>query len=833
MSGLKFKYGPFIEAYKKGKILILDEINLASISVLQCIEEALDNDFLSIDINGCPFEKIKKHKNFCLIATQNPNSGFYLNKRQNLGLDFLSHFQRISFPLLSKEELEKIALGLSKKFELEKKIKNSEEFIKELVNFHVKWANEEKNDIKCFTVRELAATIKNLSLAPNHFQILMIIYGSRYEKSKKEKLKETLENFPILNSLDKSEFKIPDDFDRNFFCTKSIEKVINSILFSLNNNRHIIITGKEGNGKTKVAKLISNYWNKIKEKEENNYYCVCSENINCSDLIGKQMIVKNLDLEKNNKIIEWKDGFLLKAIKKGKCAILDLIEEAPSTVTERLNSLLDQKYDNQEKKFYVFENPKKKNILIDKNFRLICVSDDLNKMSPAFINRFDIIYFEDQLDQIKLNDLIQYFLNNINNFDINIFCKKDEIEIKEEENKIDIKEENKIKFNEKIWKEKIYEKINNYNKEKTISFIFKLCRSVKIYSYFFNFYNKDLSEKNILKIIDFSFNIITNISNFEIDNDYQIILEKSYIKNDELDYNDKFFYKDSKKLKNFILKLHAASLINLHLVIIGPTGIGKTSCAISYAEKRGNLFENDNKEDNNNDDNNNYYKHSFHLETKPSDFYGTLSLKEKDNFLKGSLYKSLLSGKVFIADELNLSSSFTMKSISPALENIDMNFIYIPGIGKDIKINPNFFFISCQNEEGTIGRNSLPKTLLKRIQEIYYPNQQNDEEIISIIQEIENDLNIKNSNSEKLAKFFIIYNEAIKNKNFPSFSFRDIKKILNRIKYQQENNQKFINFELYHNIIFYCLSSFSEKNLEEPMKIILECLKKIYDNLNI
>ena len=82
MSGLKFKYGPFIEAYKKGKILILDEINLASISVLQCIEEALDNDFLSIDINGCPFEKIKKHKNFCLIATQNPNSGFYLNKRQ-------------------------------------------------------------------------------------------------------------------------------------------------------------------------------------------------------------------------------------------------------------------------------------------------------------------------------------------------------------------------------------------------------------------------------------------------------------------------------------------------------------------------------------------------------------------------------------------------------------------------------------------------------------------------------------------------------------------------------------------------------------------------------
>ena len=85
-------------------------------------------------------------------------------------------------------------------------------------------------------------------------------------------------------------------------------------------------------------------------------------------------------------------------------------------------------------------------------------------MSLAFINRFDIIYFEDKLDNINLNDLIQYFLNNINNFDINIFCKKDENENK--------KEENKINFNEKIWKEKICEKINDYNDEKKYFFYF-------------------------------------------------------------------------------------------------------------------------------------------------------------------------------------------------------------------------------------------------------------------------------------------------------------------------------------------------------------------------
>ena len=45
--------GPFIDAYKNGKILILDEINLASKTVLECIEAALDNDFLSIDMLIC------------------------------------------------------------------------------------------------------------------------------------------------------------------------------------------------------------------------------------------------------------------------------------------------------------------------------------------------------------------------------------------------------------------------------------------------------------------------------------------------------------------------------------------------------------------------------------------------------------------------------------------------------------------------------------------------------------------------------------------------------------------------------------------------------------
>ena len=104
------------------------------------------------------------------------------------------------------------------------------------------------------------------------------------------------------------------------------------------------------------------------------------------------------------------------------------------------------------------------------------------------------------------------------------------------------------------------ELINKYIMgESIVSFIYKFCRAVKIFNYLYG--------SNYKKIIDFTFGMITDISNFEIDNE--------------------FFFKNTHNLKSFLVKLHAASLINMHLIIDGRTGMGKTSAAIYYAKKRG------------------------------------------------------------------------------------------------------------------------------------------------------------------------------------------------------------------------------------------------------
>ena len=348
-AGIKLEDGPFVDAFKNGKCLILDEINLASKSVLQCIEEALDNDYLSVEIPGKPLEKVKKHDNFCLIATQNPNKGLYMRKRQDLGTKFLSRFQIIYFPKFTYDELKEIAEGLADRFNYKEKSK-----IKDLVAFHMKWSESPsvQNDVQCFTIRDIAATIKACSLGEKIDNAIQIIYGARYSKSKRESLEKMLKTFKSFKNLSSIKSEIPKNFP-SLFPNKSIKDAIQKILFSLNNERNVIIIGEEGIGKTQLAKWISKYWNtnnsSTNEKNEE-FFCICTENISCADLIGKQKASSQIDV--GQEIIEWKSGFLLEAIEKGKCVVLDNLEEAPSTVTERLNCLLDKKYDKNDNFFF-------------------------------------------------------------------------------------------------------------------------------------------------------------------------------------------------------------------------------------------------------------------------------------------------------------------------------------------------------------------------------------------------------------------------------------------------------------------------------------------------
>jgi len=108
------------------------------------------------------------------------------------------------------------------------------------------------------------------------------------------------------------------------------------------------------------------------------------------DLLGYNIIKYNNKLKR-------KQGFLSKAIKKGKCAIFDQINEAPSSFFQNLISLLDIKYSNGNHFSEDFEQIHKDN---NNKFRIIgtCNTSKLKFISPSILNRFDIVYLDDQLE---------------------------------------------------------------------------------------------------------------------------------------------------------------------------------------------------------------------------------------------------------------------------------------------------------------------------------------------------------------------------------------------------------------------------------------------------
>ena len=121
----------------------------------------------------------------------------------------------------------------------------------------------------------------------------------------------------------------------------------------------------------------------------------------------------------------------------------------------------------------------------------------------------------------------------------------------------------------------------------------------------------------------------------------------------------KYFYENSKLLRNYIAILYDCKIANIHLYVYGPSGAGKTSGTRAF----GRIISKDPTK------RFDFEMHSFHAGTKTSHYYGTTTLKEGQIYYKnGTLTNSLINGYMFITDELNLSSVSNMNALAPALE---------------------------------------------------------------------------------------------------------------------------------------------------------------------
>ena len=889
LSGLKLVKGVFVEAYEEGYCLLLDEINLATKEVLQCIEDAIDSKVLSFQNNGEVF-KIKMNPNFCLIATQNPNKGKFAGKRQELGTKFLSKFMVIEFPGFSQKELLDIANGLAQGFgyydENNKNIKESlderKQIIEDLVDFHFDWSQNKliEDDIQCFTIREISATVKAISDGESPIKTITIIYGARYLKDIKLKMIETLQKRKSFK--DKTielKFQIPDKFSK-CFQGNAIRETLESIFFSFKNKRNVIISGNQGTGKTTLALWVAEYFEKLNncyDPSESSLF-VCTEDNKPSDLIGKQKPMDKKTLESGGKVIKFEEGNLTKAIRKGKICILDNIEQLQPTVTERLNASLDKKYNGEQEIMEIPENPElPEGIPIHENYRLLCTAniEKLNKLSPAFINRFDVIVLEDQLSEINnlenkdenLEQLIKVlFINSIPKTilknDIHQLqnnggeeSDSDFSDSEEDEpnptvpNDIDKTKEiestsiNTFVENDsdyvpddefiKLVKQNYIENLQSSNYISIYNLAF-ICRGIRILNEKFEKINEKLKTLGIPiskeEIVLFTFKLCLNneidCSKLDIPINIQNLILKDLPEEPDSD-DSKFFYLKSEKLKKFMTIVHCSSMINLPLIIYGSPGVGKTAMIRAYGRIRQKLL---NKYER---DKSSFQMYTFHNGTKPNDFFGTSILKEggEIGFVNGTLTTAINDGFIFIADEMNVSSPTTMKSIAPALEPCYGRGIYFPNVEKTIFKSELFEFIACQNFIGTIGRNLIPDSINSRFRVFNYP-EQDENEIQQICKDIKNDLykqgekkKFNDQDAEKVASFmFVLNNSDIK--CIQKWSFRDIKKLFKRIHFQDQNPKDYMNLTVVLNLLFYILSPLTKKEIEKYIDEILNIIKQ-------
>ena len=304
---------------------------------------------------------------------------------------------------------------------------------------------------------------------------------------------------------------------------------------------------------------------------------------------------------------------------------------------------------------------------------------------------------------------------------------------------------------------------------------------------------------------------------------------KNKMKGIDKDKYEKYFFEKSESLKKFVLIVYIYSLINLYLCVVSSPHSGKTTVARAIAEIREKILMKDIP----------FYLHTHHSSTKPNDFYGTTTISESEIIFKeGSLTLATTEGSVYIADEFNISSELNMKSVTPVLEQTFNQDLIIPGIDGITSIDPNFFFIICQNDVGTFGRNELPDKIKIKLRKIVYP-EQSKEEIEAICSDINSSLyekGEKNKLDDIEARYcgdFMI--DVNKNNLTPQqWSLRDINKIFLRLKNQKIKDEDFKEVGTAINLLFYALSSITRDQLDEEVvdKLIKTLQKNFKDKTN-
>ncbi|XP_011501204.1 PREDICTED: midasin-like [Ceratosolen solmsi marchali] len=431
---LVFKEGILVEAMRKGHWIILDELNLAPSDVLEALNRVLDdNRELFIPETQTT---VKAHENFMLFATQNP-PGIY-GGRKVLSRAFRNRFVELHFDEIPATELTHI---------LHKRCSMPLSYCKQIIAAMTDLQMRRKNTAAFagkqgfITLRDLFRWGERYRLAPDpgskfydwsqHLadEGYLVLAAKVRRPEEAEEIREVIKKHlkrsvnprnlftlsentssvtrSILEGIERKD----DSSFKHVVWTYHMRRMAVLVSKSYEFKEPVLLVGDTGGGKTTICQLIA------QSRSRKLYAVNCHMHTESSDFLGNLRPARNYDEKNNQRLFEWVDGPLIKAMRSGDFFLADEISLADDSVLERLNSLLEpeRKLLLSEKGIDVGDDSKQMDytIVANEDFFFIGTMNpggDYGKkeLSPALRNRFTEIWCDGCTERKDLQSIIEH-----------------------------------------------------------------------------------------------------------------------------------------------------------------------------------------------------------------------------------------------------------------------------------------------------------------------------------------------------------------------------------------------------------------------------------------
>ncbi|XP_013187576.2 midasin [Amyelois transitella] len=743
-----FIEGSLVKAMQEGHWVLLDEINLASAEILECLAGLLEDKSETIDL----LEKgdkvpIKRHPDFTLFACMNPATDV---GKKDLPVGLRNRFTEFFIDELTERNDLMLLIG-----DYLYHMNLSGALLEAIYNFYAIVRKEAKLNLvdgagnaPHYSLRTLcraltaAAKAKCGTVARSLYEAFCLSFLTQLDSRShpvveamiakavlgKKNVKSVLnqlipepqipgQNFLLFEGHWIPQGKLDIAIPEGYILTPAVKKNLRDIARIISLGRlPILLQGDTSVGKTSLITYIA--------KASGNY-CVRINNHEHTDL---QEYIGSYATDANGHLV-FKEGVLVEAMRKGYWIILDELNLAPSDVLEALNRVLD---DNRE----LFIPETQQVVKADPGFMLFATQNPpglyggRKMLSRAFRNRFVELHF-DEIPRKELEIILHQRCHVPPAYSKKMIAVMAELQVRRrgsaavqgKDGFITLRDlfrwgqRYKHASKEILTDEKFYDWDQHIADEGYLILAGKVRQTDE----------RTIIEEVIEKHIKRKVNPDNLFTLHQTTSPVTKSILETLLNNQLEEFSHIVWTYNMRRLAVLIAK---AFTFDEPVLLVGETGCGKTTiCQVLATLSRRKLL-----------------SVNCHMHTESSDFLGGLRpVRQYKNdgrlfeWVDGPLIKAMEGGDMFLADEISLADDSVLERLNSLLEP-ERQLVLSERSTKDdseivvITAHKNFHIIGTMNPGGDFGKKELSPALRNRFTEIWCDSVTSREDLLKVLE---------------------------------------------------------------------------------------------------